>query len=1019
MGPPGTQKWLINSPTPPVIISVLLMSLSLSGTDSLGVKTSDFPIKFLRNQEAFIPCTITDYGAGELDVKLLSVSWTLKSLSGSDEVYLYVSGTHNRTRPGSYISDSEIIRGNVALHLPRVQFTDEGEYTCTVFYTPNKVVGHSTLQVSVQPTGSLQPPAGSVVIGTEKTVQCEANGFYPKDITIQWVKRLSETNCISLDKDSCTGDPLDKQSCTGDPSGNEDGTFNVTSQLRISPSLEDDGRRYLCIIKHRSLENELKLNFTLSVTEPPPEDKTTVPLVVGIFFTLIIAALCYFLYWKFLKKEPPKLSPITGAEHLVHMNRATLSCLISGFRPKPIRITLWLKRNGGEEMEIDSWDSETQTGSSAPVSHHREEQRVVIDQEKEELVSNGETNLPPAQRPLQVEMFPIITTSKSQRLSNCQCTIHITPDIEEDDGAELTVKVTHSALRLPISESCRLKVRGVKPRLSRIVSPLHILHGEPLTLTCPINGFKPKPLLVTWLKVDSNGRETELLSWDQGTTNINDPNYSHHLAEDEREKGGEEEDDMNYFVSNLTLTPTVKEYHGTQYVCRTHHYTTEHTAEKRMEMQVLAVPELDPIENSPEVLCVGEAIKLSCRIHSFHPQTLDVSWYKENEILTSYNDPILHNASGLFHFTSRITYTPCVKDIGKKFRCEVSHPSLQNPKCVSWELKHLTGEPRVSAIKCDPEVPGCNQTTTLSCTIEKFYPKDLKIRWYRGLEVIESESDPEGAKEDPESGLFSRTTEIQIIPTINDHGKQFHLEIMYRTMTAKKTFYMRLKGLPEVKDIIFHNYPPKYGEPLTLSCEVSECNGRDVTAEWQIRNNPITRGMRTETKTNRDSVSFLLTLTPTAEHYGKLFTCLIKHKDLPELIKKNICLKLPEFIDCAGSVLKKGAAKKNMEVEATADIGKEPQVGEIECVTPNPRKGESVTLQCKIKGQDVEHGDFSWSDGIFPIDENLIDNSNLTDGSGCISKVTFTPDDDDDGEIRFEATFNFVATERTFQLPRV
>ncbi|KAE8605970.1 hypothetical protein XENTR_v10010541 [Xenopus tropicalis] len=812
------------------------------------------------------------------------------------------------------------------------------------------------------------------------------------------MKWLSETNCISLDKGSCTGET----------SGNGDGTFNVTSQLSIKPSLEDDGRRYYCIIKHRSLDTELKLDFTLSVTEPPPEDKTTAPVVITVCVLLITLGLFYFLYWKFLKKEPPKLSPITGAEHLVHMNEATLSCPISGFRPKPIRITLWLQRKGGEVMEIDSWDSEAQTGSAAPVAHHRDEQRVIIAPEREGLMGNGNVqNLPLAQRALRVEMVPVITTSKSQRLSNCQCTIRITPDIEEDDGAELTVRVTHSALRGPISKSCWLEVRGVKPKLSKIVFPLRILHEEPVTLTCPINGFKPKPLSVTWLKVDPMGRETELLCWDRGSTDIRDPQYSHQLAENEREHREEEDNDhINYFLSNVTLKPTVRGDHGAQYVCRTHHYATGERAEKRMEMQVLAVPELGPIQSAPEILYVGEEMTLSCRIHSSHPEPRGVRWYKEGERLGSHNDPILPNASGLFHGTSRATYRPSVRDIGKSFWCEVSHESLQHPKCVSWELKHLISEPRVSDIECHPEAPECNQPATLSCAIENYYPKVLTIQWYRGLEPISPHNDPAAAKEDPESGLFSRTSEIQIIPTITDHGTEFYLEITHGTKITKKTICMSLKGLPVVKEITCNKYPPKYGEALTLSCEVIGCSARDITAEWREGNNPIKREMEAKTQIDRDSVTFLLTLTPTAEHHGKLFTCLIKHKDLPQPIRKIICLKL----------LAEAVGEKK-ELEPPVDTAEEPQVGEIECVTPpSPREGEAVTLQCIIRGQDVQHGDFSWSDGMFPIDESQIDNSNLPDGSGCISRVTFTPDD---GQISFEATFNIVTTERTYQLPWV
>lgn len=110
-------------------------------------------------------------------------------------------------------------------------------------------------------------------------------------------------------------------------------------------------------------------------------------------------------------------------------------------------------------------------------------------------------------------------------------------------------------------------------------------------------------------------------------------------------------------------------------------------------------------------------------------------------------------------------------------------------------LYAAVGRPHISDIQCDPEVPECNRPATLSCTIKDYYPKDLTNQWYRGLELISTDNDPEGAKEDPESGLFTRTTQIQIIPTISDHGTEFYMEIMYRTMTTKRTFSMQLKGI--------------------------------------------------------------------------------------------------------------------------------------------------------------------------------------------------------------------------------
>ncbi|KAE8605961.1 hypothetical protein XENTR_v10010532 [Xenopus tropicalis] len=454
MGAQGAERKLGIGLNPPVLFCFILVSVSLPGTGSLRIEMGAEPVKSLRNEEAFIPCSVTDWGPGEVNPKNLAVEWTQKTLDGREEpVYLYLSGTHTPTRPGSYISDRDLITGNVGLHLPRVQFTDEGEYTCTVFYTPNKAVGQSVLQVSAPPAPRLTPTDITMEPGTEATVTCEADEFYPKDITFQWIKYPRGSGNVLLQKGVSYTLPID----------NKDGTFNQRSFLRINPTLEDNGNVYSCNVSHRSMGTDLQLNLTLSVkwkTEPVTLTFQII-IAVGLMFCLApLPLLSIHFCMKFWRKEPPKLSPITGAEHLVHMKRATLSCQISGFQPKPITITLWLKRNGGEVMEIYSWDSEAQTGSAAPVAHHRDEQRVVIAPEREGLMGNGNVqNLPPAQRALRVEMIPVITTSKS-RISNCQCTIRITPDIEEDDGAELTVRVTHSALRGPISVSCRLEVRG-------------------------------------------------------------------------------------------------------------------------------------------------------------------------------------------------------------------------------------------------------------------------------------------------------------------------------------------------------------------------------------------------------------------------------------------------------------------------------------------------------------------------------------------------------------------------------
>ncbi|KAM4723194.1 natural cytotoxicity triggering receptor 3 ligand 1 [Rhinophrynus dorsalis] len=1060
-------------------------------------------IKTLRDQDVVIPCEITEYGDQKINIKSVSVQWIRKLPDGSTKnVYMFDSRTHQSYRPGSNITDSELIKGNAGLHIPKIQFSDEGEYHCIVFYTPNKAQGKTVLKVMAQPTTTLTPNEVSVEVGTEKSVTCEASGFYPQTIKIWWVEHLSPSRYVTLEKNTCTETAVT----------NTDETLNVTSHLTLNPSLEDDGKLYSCIVEHGSLKKEQVLDFILSVKEP--DDKGRVILVSIVVTAVIILIIFIFVggYLKFLKTEPPTVSQITGNEHLIHMNKATLSCQITGFRPKPIEITVCLKRSGKPLEEIDTWSDEKQrqdNKSNIPSDDH-----MNIETEKVRMLRNSETAANSrSHKPLQIETNADVKSSH-YRMYNCPCSIHITPNIDEDNEAEFIIQVKHAALKAPIYVSCPLKVIGVHPKLSRIVPPLRILHEEPLTLTCPINGFKPKPLSITWLKVDSFGHKTELLTCKTNEINYsisdNSSKYSHNLSMNEHE-------DHSYScLSVLIFKPKIKEDDGTKYICRTYHPSTDKHANQEMDMLVSAVPELDPIQNTQEVVYVGDNIDLSCKIHSFFPQPLDVMWYKNDEPLPFNNDEVLIEANGLLYFKSRLTYTPTVKDLGKEFRCEVKHQSLGNPKQVAWKLANLIATPNVNNIQCDPNVPECNTSAKLSCRITGFYPEHCMIRWYRGILNISTEYDQVDTQQDTASGLFYRTAQLQITPSIKDHETEFRIEVTHCKKTITRTFYIKLKGLPNVQDIRCDKTFPKYGDPVTLCCSVDGCNPDVMSAEWQENNIPIKRYMTPEKCVNNGIVSFLLKLTPTAEHHGKLIACLVKHKDMAEPIRKNISLKLPEKApnlseitvhpanpevnrEVCFKISISGFAPKDLQVEwfksftkFTGDIEnskpeiekdglysctsklrltltedhynmpircvithtaskktqekrfilslkgsscgpsgnaanispiirpanekKQIQTTGIQCLTVAPRMGQPVTLSCSIPGWDVNDGFFTWYNGIFPVDEDQIENANQTDG--CISKVTFTPESKD-SNIKFEATFNFETIEENYNLKLV
>ncbi|CAI9535081.1 unnamed protein product [Staurois parvus] len=333
-------------------------------------------------------------------------------------------------------------------------------------------------------------------------------------------------------------------------------------------------------------------------------------------------------------------------------------------------------------------------------------------------------------RPLQLEMDPIISKKKLGSF-NCQCSLHITPSYDLHNGAELSVQVKHSALTSLTSVRRTLNVIGVPPKLLSIMCPERVIHEEQLTLSCPINGFKPRALSITWLKRNKDNRETDLVTWNAGSDTTHTERYSHFLKKHEH-------DDNSYsFISALTMKPTVTEDDGATYICRTFHPATHHQEETEQILNVTAVPSLDCIVKVKDNVCVGENLDLSCRIHSFYPPDIQVTWYTEDDVMLPSNstDPLPEN-EGLYHTTSTCSYTVTMKDLKKIFRCRVQHVSLSNPKHVTWTLTEIISPPTLDPIQCSPGPPELGQTVTLSCRISNMYPGDPTIQWYRRTHQI-------------------------------------------------------------------------------------------------------------------------------------------------------------------------------------------------------------------------------------------------------------------------------------------
>ncbi|CAN2390046.1 hypothetical protein PRIEUP_LOCUS82, partial [Pristimantis euphronides] len=222
----------------------------------LKIRTVDSPVEALLGHNTTIPCHVYGYRESYLDLSKVYVSWTLKA---SEERLVYSSSDepHTQKRFGAYIPKSALVEGDASLHIPNMQFSDEGEYTCSVIVTPDNVMSQVTVQVSAQPVCMVSDSILVMKPDTEKSVTCYVSGFHPEVVRIRWVKYTkASTNTSDLDINTCTKTLVQ----------NPNGTYNVRNVLSVTPkSAGEDGDLYSCVISHRSLTDGLTCNITLSV----------------------------------------------------------------------------------------------------------------------------------------------------------------------------------------------------------------------------------------------------------------------------------------------------------------------------------------------------------------------------------------------------------------------------------------------------------------------------------------------------------------------------------------------------------------------------------------------------------------------------------------------------------------------------------------------------------------------------------------------------------------------------------
>ncbi|PIO33445.1 hypothetical protein AB205_0009410, partial [Aquarana catesbeiana] len=234
-------------------------------------------------------------------------------------------------------------------------------------------------------------------------------------------------------------------------------------------------------------------------------------------------------------------------------------------------------------------------------------------------------------------------------------------------------------------------------------------------------------------------------------------------------------------------------------------------------------------------------------------------------------------------------------------------------------------------------------------TLEKFYPKEITIRWTNGVgEPQESLSSTESFTDIPD-GTHSVCSEVTI-PEELLKNTEFTVRVSWEHETLDTPGYKDLSirdsdylWTPVVKEIqkpkVFHD------TPVTLQCHISGYFPNDITVNWLRRslhqelceetNLVIRTRIPRKEADNTYSCTATLTIIPTLSiHQGAEYICRVDHPSLERPIER-----ITEKI-------------------AVQDLPWIPQVEEI--IVPKLEEKKKASLTCNISGYFPDHLKVSW-----------------------------------------------------------
>ncbi|XP_056389399.1 uncharacterized protein LOC130283842 isoform X2 [Hyla sarda] len=690
------------------------------------------------------------------DPKYLAIIWSFQGKQ------ILVYDNKGITKAPRVTFDVEAVKdGRASLTVVNVSLSDGGTYSCLVVYSPERTERNIILEVQVMPTIIL--PKQTVRTESENTLHCQAVGFFPRDIEITWI----------LDGKT------QKQSLIREPVKNEDGTYNVTSDVTFT-ALKN--KNLSCIVNHGSLHEPLQEDLQLIY-----EGTSAGIIAACVIVPLLIFLIAGVLLWK---RKPRRkalgsfiIRDIEAPPKLIDGEEATLHCTVDN-DPEDLCVTWWIRRSGQEQeiktsqMRGHSEEEESLLDTSYVIRSQRDGHqykaslsfiphierhrdvtficRGVYGQHQKEKTFHCKTvyGKPKLSQPvirslfisgevkylLNLEKFypksikiiwrcgvekteEILTSTESlsdnpDTTYNISSEVRIPEDRHKDPAFRVQVTWEHKSMDKP--ESRELSIRDPDYRWTPVVEEIQIprlFHGSATTLQCNISEYFPDAVTVKWLLSPEHSAEL----YEEINT-----------ANNQRIISRRESDNTYSYTTSLTITPTRGKHQGAVYICLVDHPSLEKPIERRTgRLQVYAKPQmLVPIEKT---IANSSRVQFSLNLRNFYPKNITISWYFENTSGKLEISPQQTVSTQDNHLTFNVTSVVSIplhlfNDQQTKILVMWKHESMEMPETRSLSFRDLPWRPHVVSIN----VPKLEDETkaTITCDISGYFPDHLSIFWF-------------------------------------------------------------------------------------------------------------------------------------------------------------------------------------------------------------------------------------------------------------------------------------------------